>query len=396
MHQDSWVVLAGGAGFIGCHLTRAFLNSGRGVICVDDVSSGRWSNLDGLDPERVVRVEHDVRQGCIGAVRDVLPSSAVVSAVCNFASPASPPAYLARPVETLEIGSIGTKNLIDLAVVHGARFLQASTSEVYGDPAEHPQRETYWGNVNPIGPRACYDEAKRFGEALCTSHERTCGLDLRLVRIFNTYGPRMQANDGRVVTNFVGQALAGVPLTVFGDGIQTRSLCFVDDLVRGLILLLDSEVRGPLNLGSPVEVSMLELAQMVIALTNSTSSITFSDLPVDDPLQRQPDISRATSLLGGPLRSSYKKASREPSIGSRSLPLNVELSCLRRNAAPVPANLRLQTSRLHSALAILVSLRHVKCVNELDASACATKSLADGLKVEGCPRRINRVRAYAI
>ena len=298
MHRDSWVVLAGGAGFIGCHLTRALLNSGRSVVCLDDVSSGRWSNLDGLDLDRVVRLEHDVRHNCVAAVRDVLPSSAVVSAVCNFASPASPPAYLARPIETLEIGSIGTKNLIDLAVAYGARFLQASTSEVYGDPFEHPQTETYWGNVNPIGPRACYDEAKRFGEALCTSYERTCGLDLRLVRIFNTYGPRMQPNDGRVVTNFVGQALAGMPLTVFGEGVQTRSLCFIDDLVRGLILLLDSEVRGPLNLGSPIEVTMLELAQIVIALTNSTSSITFSDLPVDDPLQRQPDISRATSLLG--------------------------------------------------------------------------------------------------
>lgn len=296
--MNSWVVVGGGAGFIGCHLVRALLESERNVVCIDDVSTGRWNNLDGLDPDRVIRLELDVRRDCTAAVRDALHSSAVVSAVCNFASPASPPAYLARPIDTLEIGSIGTKNLIDLALVHGARFLQASTSEVYGDPVEHPQHETYWGNVNPIGPRACYDEAKRFGEALCTSYERSRGLDLRLVRIFNTYGPRMQRDDGRVVTNFVGQALAGMPLTVFGEGVQTRSLCYIDDLVRGLILLLDSDLRGPLNLGSPVEVTMLELAQIVIAQTNSTSSIAFLDLPIDDPLQRQPDITRAINLLG--------------------------------------------------------------------------------------------------
>ena len=298
MHEGSWVVLAGGAGFLGSHLTRGLLNSNRNVICVDDASTGRWENLDGLPLDRVIRVPHDVRVPCIERVKEVLPPGGKVSAVCNFASPASPPAYLLRPIDTLEIGSIGTKNLIELALAHSARFLHASTSEVYGDPLEHPQTERYWGNVNPIGPRSCYDEAKRFGEALCSAYERSRGLDLRLVRIFNTYGPRMQADDGRVVTNFISQALSGKPMTLYGSGKQTRSFCFVDDLIRGLILLLDSDVKGPMNLGNPCEFNMIRLAQIILDQTNSKSSMVVSDLPVDDPTQRQPDISRALELLG--------------------------------------------------------------------------------------------------
>ena len=245
MAVDSWVVVAGGAGFLGCHLTRAIVATGRGVVCIDDVSTGRWENLDGLSPERVIRIEHDVRQPGVGPVRAAMASAVasamtsagtgsggtgsggVVSAVCNLASPASPPAYLARPIDTLEIGSLGTQNLIELALAHDARFLQASTSEIYGDPLVHPQTEEYWGNVNSIGPRSVYDEAKRYGEAICSAYERARSLDLRMVRIFNTYGPRMQADDGRVVTNFINQALRNQPITIFGQGTQTRSFCFV-------------------------------------------------------------------------------------------------------------------------------------------------------------------------
>jgi dTDP-glucose 4,6-dehydratase len=221
-----------------------------------------------------------------------------VNAVCNFASPASPPAYLARPIETLEIGSIGTQNLIKVALHFGARFLQASTSEIYGDPTVHPQPEGYWGNVNSIGPRAVYDEAKRYGEAICTAYERTHGLELRLLRIFNTYGPRMQADDGRVVTNFINQALRGESITVYGDGNQTRSFCYVDDLVRGIEALLWSDHKGPMNLGNPGEFTMRKLADIVLSCTGSKSRIDFRDLPEDDPKQRQPDISLARSVLG--------------------------------------------------------------------------------------------------
>jgi nucleoside-diphosphate-sugar epimerase len=298
MFDDSWVVIAGGAGFLGCHLARGLLGLGRKVICIDDVSTGRWENLDGLPGDRVLRLEHDVRTISSDTIRQTLPQSAIVSAVCNFASPASPPAYLLRPVDTLEIGSIGTQNLIKFALDHNARFLQASTSEIYGDPLEHPQTEQYWGNVNSIGPRSCYDEAKRYGEAICAAYERSRGLDLRMARIFNTYGPRMQADDGRVITNFIHQALTGEPITLYGTGTQTRSFCFVDDLIEGLILLLGSDVRGPVNLGNPVEFTMLELAQKIIEQTRSTSPAVFRELPIDDPTQRKPDIGKAQEHLG--------------------------------------------------------------------------------------------------
>jgi dTDP-glucose 4,6-dehydratase len=301
MEMSGWIVIAGGCGFLGSNLCEALLTSGHRVVAIDDASTGRWKNISHLSArygtDHFKTVEHDIRHTTLGLVRSTLKDDPV-SAVCNFASPASPPAYLARPIETLEIGSIGTQNLVLTALGYGARFLQASTSEVYGDPSVHPQTETYWGNVNPIGPRAVYDEAKRFGEAMCTAYERHLGLDLRLLRIFNTYGPRMRADDGRVVTNFINQALTGNPLTVYGDGSQTRSFCYVDDLIRGIIALLWSDHIGPLNLGNPTEFTMLELANVVIASTNSTSAIEFRPLPVDDPKQRRPDIALANTVLG--------------------------------------------------------------------------------------------------
>lgn len=304
-HPDgSWIVVAGGAGFLGSNFTSLILEAGCNVLCIDDVSTGRWENLDDIRdrfPERVITIEHDIRKPVTGVASEALHGrgmSTGIAAVCNLASPASPPAYLARPIDTLEIGSLGTQNLLDLAVAHNARFLQASTSEIYGDPLVHPQPESYWGNVNSIGPRSVYDEAKRYGEALCYAYTRARGLDLRLARIFNTYGPKMQADDGRVVTNFINQALANEPLTVYGLGDQTRSFCYVDDLVRGFWRLLHSEYRDPVNLGNPGEFTMLELASLVLELTGATSEIEFGDLPIDDPRQRRPDIAVAQSVLG--------------------------------------------------------------------------------------------------
>lgn len=255
------MVVAGGSGFIGSHLCEELLARGHRVLDLDDHSTGRVSNVAHLrDNDRFVLLEGDVTDEDIeGRVASVIGDD-TVAAVAHLASAASPPAYLARPLETLAVGSTGTDRLISIALNHDARFLLASTSEVYGDPLEHPQRETYWGNVNPIGERSVYDEAKRFAEALTAAHERTSGLDARIARIFNTYGPRMQADDGRVVTNFVHQALRGEAMTVFGDGTQTRSFCYVSDEVEGLIALLESDVRGPVNLGNPTEFTMIELA----------------------------------------------------------------------------------------------------------------------------------------
>jgi dTDP-glucose 4,6-dehydratase len=285
------VLLAGGAGFLGSNLTRSLLSLGQRVICVDDFSTGRSENIRELTGrDDFMFIEHDV---C-----EPLTIEQPLVAVCNFASPASPPEYLRRPIDTLRVGSIGTERLIELALAKGARFLMASTSEIYGDPTVHPQPETYWGNVNPIGPRSVYDEAKRYAEALCCAYERAHGLDLRLLRIFNTYGPLMRADDGRVVTNFVNSALRGEPLTIYGDGQQTRSFCYVDDLVDGIVALLDSDHRGPMNLGNPDEFTMAELADLVIELTGSASTIERHPLPEDDPKQRQPDITLARSVLG--------------------------------------------------------------------------------------------------
>jgi len=284
-------VLTGGAGFLGSHLATELRGVGYEVVAVDDLSTGRAENVDHLaDDAGFTLLEHDVITG--------IPVDGPVAAVLHFASPASPPAYLARPLETLAVGSEGTRHALELARAHGARFLLASTSEIYGDPLVHPQPETYLGNVNSVGPRSVYDEAKRFAEALTMAYHREYGLDTKIVRIFNTYGPRMAPGDGRVVTNFLEQALAGAPLTVYGDGSQTRSFCWVDDEVRGFLALLASEWTGPMNLGNPGEFTVLELAKIVIEVTASNSEIVFEPLPVDDPSRRRPDITLARDVLG--------------------------------------------------------------------------------------------------
>jgi len=285
------VVVTGGAGFLGSHLVTHLLDRGDDVVAVDNLCTGRRVNLDGVAGRPGFEfVEQDVSLA--------LPVDGPVDAVLHFASPASPPAYLALPIETLLVGSDGTRHALDLARAHGARFLLASTSEVYGDPLVHPQTEDYWGHVNPNGPRSVYDEAKRFGEAITMAYHRTYGLAVRIVRIFNTYGPRMRADDGRVVTNFLVQALRGDPITIYGDGTQTRSFCYVDDEVRGILALLDSEEIGPVNIGNPGEFTMLELAERVLEVTGSSSELVFEALPVDDPRQRRPDITLARERLG--------------------------------------------------------------------------------------------------
>jgi dTDP-glucose 4,6-dehydratase len=292
------VLLAGGAGFLGSHLCDRLVERGDEVVCVDDLSSGRRGNLaDLLADGRIRLLEQDVCDEVLVERLDELTSGAPFDQVLHLASPASPPDYLARPLDTLDVGSRGTRNLLELARRDGARFFLASTSEVYGDPVEHPQRETYWGNVNPVGERSVYDEAKRFAEALTMAYHRALGLEVRIVRIFNTYGPRMQPEDGRVVTNFIGQALRGAPLTVYGDGLQTRSFCYVDDEVAGLLALLDGPVTGPVNIGNPDEFTMLELAELVLELTGSDSVIEHRPLPADDPKLRRPDITVARELL---------------------------------------------------------------------------------------------------
>ena len=288
------VLLAGGAGFIGSHVADRLLERGDTIVCVDDLSTGSAEHADAhAGDDRYRFVECDI---CAPELADTLGDDRF-EIVINLASPASPPAYLARPIATLDTGSIGTRALLEIARRHGSRFFMASTSEVYGDPLEHPQVETYWGNVNPIGERSVYDEAKRFSEALVAAYARAYGLEVRIARIFNTYGPRMQPDDGRVVTNFVHQALAGEPLTLYGEGSQTRSFCYVDDEVRGLLALVDSDLEGPVNIGSPNEVTMRELADLVLELTGSRSPVEFRPLPVDDPRVRKPDITLARERL---------------------------------------------------------------------------------------------------
>lgn len=285
------IVVAGGAGFLGSHLCDLLLGRGDEVVCIDNLSTGAAANVSHLlDVSGFEFVEADVT--------DTVAVDGPVTGVLNLASPASPKDYFAKPLETLQVGSVGTHNLLRLAHDKGARFLQASTSEVYGDPAVHPQVESYWGNVNPVGPRSVYDEAKRFGEALVASYERELGLDVRIARIFNTYGPRMQPDDGRVVSNFVIQALRGEPLTIYGDGSQTRSFCFVSDEVAGLLALFDSEARGPVNIGNPAEFTIAELADVVQAAVGVELPVTNLDLPIDDPTRRSPDITRAIEELG--------------------------------------------------------------------------------------------------
>ncbi|MDN4175462.1 SDR family oxidoreductase [Nocardioides sp. SOB77] len=284
-------VVTGGAGFVGSWLCQRLLADGHEVWCVDSLATGRREN-----------VAHLLHDPCFHLVlADVCEPFEVpgeVDQVLHLASPASPVHYLRMPVETLMVGSRGTTNALDLAERKGARFLLASTSEVYGDPLEHPQRETYWGNVNPVGPRSVYDEAKRFSEALTTAYRDHRGVDAVIARIFNTYGPRMADQDGRVVPTFVHQALAGEPLTVAGDGSQTRSLCFVEDTVDGLLRLAASDHPGPVNIGNDRELTVLEIAELVRDITGSTSTVAFIDLPTDDPKVRRPDITRAEELLG--------------------------------------------------------------------------------------------------
>ena len=286
------VVVLGGSGFLGSHLCGTLLDAGDEVVCVDNLCTGRLANVEPyLADPRFEFVERDITDG-------PLTITGHVDAVANLASPASPPDYHRMPLETLAVGSRGTEHALQLATVHGARFVLASTSEVYGDPEVHPQREDYWGNVNSIGPRSVYDEAKRYAEAVTMAYRRQLGTHVGIVRIFNTYGPGMRPEDGRVVTSFITQALNGDPLTIYGDGSQTRSFCYVDDLVRGLVTMLISPECGPVNLGNPVERTVLELARIVLEVTGSPSGIEFHPLPKDDPTRRRPDITRAERLLG--------------------------------------------------------------------------------------------------
>ena len=285
------IVLAGGSGFLGSHLCDAIIARGDSVVCLDNFITGQRENVEHLlGDEAFELIEADV----CGDFR----VDGEVDAVMNLASPASPKDFYAFPIETLDVGSIGTRNLLELAKAKDAKFFMASTSEVYGDPFVHPQTEDYWGNVNPIGKRSMYDEAKRFSEALTFAFHRKYGLPIRVVRIFNTYGPRMQPDDGRVVSNFITQALRGEALTIYGDGSQTRSFCYVEDEVRGFLALLDSDETGPINIGNPVEFTMLELAELVTELTGNAAGIVHEPLPSDDPKQRKPDITQARQKLG--------------------------------------------------------------------------------------------------
>jgi dTDP-glucose 4,6-dehydratase len=285
------VLITGGAGFIGSHLCERFLADDHEVICMDNLLTGSADNVAHLFADkRFTFVQQDVT--------NYIHVKGALSAILHFASPASPVDYLELPIQTLKVGSLGTHKALGLAKEKGARILVASTSEVYGDPLVHPQNEDYWGNVNPIGPRGVYDEAKRFAEAITMAYHRTHGVQTKIVRIFNTHGPRMRLNDGRVVPNFIAQALRGEPITVYGDGSQTRSFCYVSDLVEGIVRLLRSEHPGPINCGNPTEVTILQFAERIKALTGSKSEIVFKPLPVDDPKVRQPDITRARTLLG--------------------------------------------------------------------------------------------------
>ncbi|HEV8340978.1 MAG TPA: UDP-glucuronic acid decarboxylase family protein [Candidatus Binatia bacterium] len=285
------VLITGGAGFIGSHLCESFLRRGDEVICMDNFSTGSRENLALLSSHpRFIFVEHNVSQ--------FIHVDGSLDMVLHFASPASPVDYIEMPIQTLKVGSLGTHNALGLAMEKNAVFLLASTSEVYGDPLVKPQKEDYWGNVNPIGPRGVYDEAKRFAEAMTMAYHRYHGLKTRIVRIFNTFGPRMRMNDGRVVPNFIGQALRGKGLTVYGQGTQTRSFVYVDDLVHGLHRLLEADYHLPVNLGNPHEMTVLEFARKILELTGSSSPIVFEPLPQDDPQVRQPDISRAKEMLG--------------------------------------------------------------------------------------------------
>jgi dTDP-glucose 4,6-dehydratase len=286
----STCVVTGGAGFVGSHLCEHLLGQGHRVICIDNLDTGNLENIDHIRDKDFLFTNHDITE--------FVEVDEPVDFVYHLASPASPIDYARLPLHTLKVGSQGTHNMLGVAKFKRARFLVASTSEVYGDPEIHPQPEDYWGNVNPIGPRGVYDEAKRYAEAMTMAYHRQQGVDTAIVRIFNTYGPRMRPHDGRAIPTFLRQALEEKPLTVFGDGSQTRSFCYVDDLIRGIILLAESGEHLPVNIGNPTEKSLLELADAVLRVTGSSSQIVFEALPVDDPQVRQPDITRAQQLLG--------------------------------------------------------------------------------------------------
>lgn len=296
----SVVVITGGAGFIGSHLADFFINRGDKVYVLDNLLTGNLKNIEHLfGKDNFIFFNHDVT--------NFIHIPEKVDYILHFASPASPVDYLEFPIQTLKVGALGTHKALGLAKEKKAVFLLASTSEVYGDPLINPQPETYWGNVNPIGPRGVYDEAKRFAEALTMAYHRYHGVNTRIVRIFNTYGPRMRLNDGRVVPNFITQALKGEPLTVYGDGSQTRSFCYIDDLINGITKLLEIDFHEPVNIGNPEEYSILEFAKIIIELTESKSEITFKPLPQDDPKVRRPDITRAKELLGWEPQISVKE-----------------------------------------------------------------------------------------
>ncbi|MFB8771816.1 UDP-glucuronic acid decarboxylase family protein [Streptomyces broussonetiae] len=303
--RPAWrrVLVTGGAGFVGSHLCARLLGTGAEVVCLDNLSTGARANV--VDLEGVGEFDFVRADATDPATWRALPGR--FDLILHFACPASPADYLRLPLETLDVGSNGTRHALERARRDGARFLLASTSEVYGDPLEHPQRETYWGNVNPIGPRSVYDESKRFAEALVAAHRRVHATDAAIVRIFNTYGPRMRTGDGRAVPSFVAQALDGVPLTVAGDGSQTRSLCYVDDTVDGILGLAASGAPGPVNIGGGDEITMLELARHIVDLTGSRSRIRFVDRPVDDPGRRRPDTRLARELLGWQPRVDWRE-----------------------------------------------------------------------------------------
>jgi len=304
MSDNKRALVTGGAGFLGSHLCDRLLAEGIEVVCMDNLITGAMANIEhllGRDGFRFVRQD----------VTDYIHVPGRLDYILHFASPASPIDYLNLPIQTLKVGSLGTHKALGLAKSKGSRFLLASTSEVYGDPQIHPQPESYWGNVNPVGPRGVYDEAKRFAEAITMAYRRHHGIDTRIARIFNTYGPRMRAGDGRVVPTFINQALAGAPLSAFGDGSQTRSFCYVSDLISGIWRLLVSDHADPVNIGNPAEMTVLEFANEVLRITGSASEIVFKPLPVDDPKVRQPDITLAREVLGWEPRVSLADGLRE-------------------------------------------------------------------------------------
>ncbi len=304
MSEKKRALVTGGAGFLGSHLCERLLDEGLDVVCMDNLITGSVANVEHLfGRDGFVFVKYDVT--------NYIDVPGRLDFILHFASPASPIDYLKLPIQTLKVGSLGTHKALGLAKAKGARFLLASTSETYGDPLVHPQPESYWGNVNPVGPRGVYDEAKRFAEAITMAYHRHHGVDTRIVRIFNTYGPRMRAGDGRVVPTFINQALGDEALTCFGDGSQTRSFCFVDDLIEGIYRLLLSDHVDPVNIGNPAEMTVLQFAQEIVRLTGSASKIVFTELPEDDPKVRQPDITRARSLLGWEPKVSLEQGLRK-------------------------------------------------------------------------------------